>query len=140
MRGLDRRVIASAVTTALLAAGCGGDDDFANEPRPPAPVVVTAAIVGAEVSVSPARLGAGPIELIITNQTDAAQQIVLESRQSDRPLRQETPPINPNGTAQIKLDIQPGTYRVTAGAGGIRAATLRVGAQRESAQDQLLQP
>lgn len=140
MRRLDRRLIASAVTTALFAVGCGGGDDFANEPRPPSPVVVTAAIVGTEVSVSPAQLGAGPIELIVTNQTDAAQRIVLESRDSARPVRQETPPINPNGTANVKLDIAPGTYRVTAGADGIRAATLRVGPERESAQDQLLQP
>jgi hypothetical protein len=139
MRGRSG-LVACAVTTAVFAVGCAGEDDYANEPRPPAPVVVTAAIIGDEVSVAPESLGAGPIELIVTNQTDAAQQVTIESRDRSRPLRQETPPINPNGTAQVKVDIAPGEYRVTAGSDGIRAATLRVGAERESAQDQLLQP
>jgi hypothetical protein len=34
-------------------AGCGGGDDYANEPRPPAPINVTAAITNSRVNVSP---------------------------------------------------------------------------------------
>ena len=36
-------------------AGCGGDSDYANKPRPPAPINVTAAITNSQVSVSPQR-------------------------------------------------------------------------------------
>lgn len=139
MRAWDRRLVACAMVAGIALAGCG-EDDYANEPRPPVPVVVTAAIVDGKVNVAPEQLGAGPIELIVSNLTDAAQQVTLASAQGAPPLRQQTPSINPNGTAQLKVDVRPGTYRLTTGGDGIDAATLRVGEERGSAQDQLLLP
>jgi hypothetical protein len=40
-----RRVegVVAALVVAAAAAGCGGDSDYANKPRPPTPINVTAA-------------------------------------------------------------------------------------------------
>jgi hypothetical protein len=139
MQERGRQVITSvALAAAVAVAGCGGDDDFANEPRPPSPIVVTAYIGQERVDVAPRALGAGPIELIVTNQTNAAQQVTLEG--ADTAVRQQTPPINPGSTASLKVDMRRGSYELSTGSDGIRAARLSVGDQRESAQDQLLLP
>ena len=60
--------------------GCGSSGSYKNAPRPPSPIVITAAIVPHQVSVSPRRFGAGPITLIVTNETSASQQLTLRSR------------------------------------------------------------
>jgi hypothetical protein len=129
---------------ALGAGGCGGGGgDYKNEPRPPSPIVVTASVSKDQVSVSPRRLGAGPISLIVTNQTGASQQVTIESdgaTGSGPGIRQETAPINPRDTATLTADVAPGTYRVHVVGDGIRAATFRVGKPRPSAQNDLLQP
>jgi len=136
---------AASVATALLGAAvlsaCGEEDEYANEPRPPAPIVIAASISGEAVSVSPKNFGAGPINLIVTNQSDSSQQITLESDEVDRAgLRQETGPINPSDTATLKADVKPGVYRVHVDGGSIRAARITVGRKRNSAQNDLLQP
>ena len=130
------------VTT--LAVGCGEEDDYKNEPRPPAPIVVSASITDDRVSVSPKTFGAGPITLIVTNQTQSAQELRLETNEiggSAPGIEQETGPINPGDTASLKADLRQGSYRVSIGdsAGGGGAA-LTVGAPRPSAQNELLQP
>ena len=63
----------------MALAGCGGGGDYANKPRPPAPINVTAAITNSRVSVSPQRFGAGPIVLIISNQSSSAQKVIFET-------------------------------------------------------------
>ncbi len=138
-----RRIAALATAgAALLAAGCGGDDEgYANDPRPPSPIVLTASIGQNEVSVSPDEFGAGPVSLVITNQTSAAQQITFETAGSEAGFTQQTGPINPGDTATLKADIaRPGKVTVKVQGDGIRPAELEVGKQRASAQDELLQP
>lgn len=133
---------AVTVVVALGAGGCGGDD-FANEPRDPDRVAVSVSITGSEVTVSPSRLGAGPIELIAGNLTSRSQRLTLRSvsRTGDgQPLEQRTGPINPGDTASLTANLAQGTYRLTTGSGGISPATLRVGPPRASGQDKLLQP
>lgn len=134
-------LVATALLGAFVVAGCGQSDDYANDPRPPSPIVIAASISGDSVSVSPKNFGAGPINLIVTNQSRASQQITLESDETDSAgLRQETGPINPNDTATLKADIKPGTYRVHVDGETIRAAKVVVGKERNSAQNDLLQP
>jgi hypothetical protein len=136
------RATLTLVTAALLAGCGGGDDDYANNPRPPAPINVTAAITDERVSVSPQEFGAGPVVFIIANETDEAQSVTLETDElgGDNPgIKQTTSPISPDGTATLKVDMREGTYEIRA-SGGIRPAALTVGAQRESAQNELLQP
>ncbi|HEX8206724.1 MAG TPA: hypothetical protein VF587_11760 [Solirubrobacteraceae bacterium] len=129
------------VTT--LAVGCGEEDDYKNEPRPATPIVVSAAITEKSVSVSPKTFGAGPITLIVTNQTQSAQELVLETEEiggSAPGIEQETGPINPGDTASLKANLREGTYRVGVNGKGSAEATIDVSEPRESAQNELLQP
>jgi hypothetical protein len=138
------RAGAMATPLAIVAlAGCGGSGDHRDDPRPPAAIVLTASISDQRVSVSPVRFGAGPISLIVVNQTSAAQRVTLESAGpagSGPGLKQETAPISPRDTATLKADVQPGRYTVHVGGNGIASAALRVGPERASAQNDLLQP
>lgn len=121
-------------------AGCGDDDDYANELRPPAPIVVTAAITESGIAASPTEFGAGPISLIVTNQTDTSQVATLESRGGGADaVSQSTGPISPGDTATVKVDVTEGDY-VLRTEGAIDPARLEVGEPRESAQDELLLP
>jgi hypothetical protein len=124
----------------MLVAGCGGGSDYKNEPRPAAPIVVTASISKQAVSVSPKKFGAGPVTLIVTNQTSASQQLTLEISSGEAGFKGRTGPINPRDTSQLKADLDPGSYSVHVDGGSIRAAKLNVGAKRPSAQNDLLQP
>jgi hypothetical protein len=143
LRGLVYGGIAAALVT---VAGCGGGGDYANNPRPPAPITVTASISDKAVSVSPSRFGAGPITLVVTNQTARSRELVLRTEQvagSGKPglAAQDTGPINPQGTASLKADLRQGNYTIRVKAGKtIRPARLVVGHKRPSAQNQLLQP
>ena len=137
------RTALGAGATILLLAGCGSQDDYENRPRPPAPITVTASINNDRVSVSPDRFGAGPVTLIVTNQTGSSRDVILESDEtggSKAGIRQATGPINPKGTASMKADLREGSYVVRVSSEGIRSADVRVGEKRESAQNELLQP
>jgi hypothetical protein len=129
---------------ALVASGCGEESSStSNGERPAVPIIITASISTEQVSVSPKRFGAGPITLIVSNQTGASQRVTLESDDaagSGPGVRQQTAPINPRDTAQLEADVRPGRYRVAVEGGGIDAATVDVGAPRRSAQNQVLLP
>jgi hypothetical protein len=143
MRRASGRVVAIAVAgaLALAAAACGTTDERRNEPRPPTRIVLTGSISTDRVSISPRRFGAGPISLVVANLTDTSQQVTLERLDSRRAgVRQETAPINPRDTAELRADLASGRYTVRVTARAIAAATLRVGKRRPSAQNDLLQP
>jgi hypothetical protein len=132
-----------AAVAALLAGGCGKQEAYENNPRPPAPINVSAYISPQRVSVSPSTFGAGPIVLVVTNQSPQSQEATVQgagraSRTSG--LTQTTGPINPGDTGQIKLLVQEGTYQVRVDSDSIAPATMVVGSERQSAQNQVLQP
>jgi hypothetical protein len=136
---------ASLVVAVVLAVGaCGSSSaDYKNDPRPPGPIVITAYISDQRVSVSPRLFGAGPMSLIVTNQTGTSQRVTLESAGatgSGPGIKQVTAPISPQDTATLKVDVKPGNYSVHVSADAIRAARLKVGPERKSAQNDLLQP
>ena len=135
--------MAALALGALLAAGCGSGKDYANNPRPATPIVVTASITPERALVSPREFGAGPISLVIANETAASHRVTVRTDEiggSSPALRQETAPINPHDTASLKVNLEPGTYVLEVDGGSIRAARIEVGPPRESAQDKLLQP
>jgi hypothetical protein len=140
---LSGRVSGCTAFALIAVAGCGGVGDYTNKPRPPAPINVTAAITNARVSVSPQRFGAGPIVLIVSNQSSSAQKVIFETDElgGTQPGNQfNTTPINPRGTATLKVDVREGDWKLSTGDGGIRAAAVSVGHRRKSAQGDLLQP
>jgi hypothetical protein len=136
--GLWRRVVVLAsVLSALAASGCGADDERNSNPRPPAPIEVSVEIGDERISADPGKLGAGPIVLVASNQSSASHQLTIDGPR----LRQSVGPINPQDTATLKVTIRPGEYTVAAdGAAAARPATLTVGPERPSAQNELLQP
>ena len=136
--------VALAVAAVLALGGCAGSSaDYKNDPRPPSTIIITGYISDERVSVSPRSLGAGPISLIVTNQTARAQSVTLETAGAEGTgpgIRQVTPPISPQDTATLKVDVKPGRYSVHVAGDGILPARLRVGPERQSAQNDLLQP
>jgi hypothetical protein len=127
----------------LFVAGCGGGGDYANKPRPPAPINVTAAITKQRINVSPQRVGAGPIVLIISNQSSSAQKVTFETDElgGSKPGRKfDTTPINPRATATLKVDVRQGTWKLSTGDDKVRPVRVSVGRTRKSAQNDLLQP
>jgi hypothetical protein len=142
LRGTVYGGIALALALPTVAA-CGGGADYANKPRPPAPINVTAAITDSRVSVSPRRFGAGPILLIVSNQSSSAQKVIFQTDElggSEPGRKFDTTPINPRGTASLKVDVREGEWKLSTDDGAIRAAAVTVGRERRSAQDDLLQP
>jgi hypothetical protein len=137
------RIVIGLAAATLALAGCGSDSDYANDPRPPSPINVTAAISDSKVTVSPRQFGAGPIVLIVANETQHPQRVTLQTNElggKQGGIRQRTAPINPDGTATLKVDVRQGTYQVSTDGDGIRAAAVIVGKPRKSAQNDLLQP
>ena len=131
---------ALVVAGALAAAGCGEEEDHANRERPATSINVTAAIADGRIHVSPRRFGAGPIRLIISNQTASAQELTFETGGDAAGVTQSTEPIRPSGTATLEVDVPQGDYELRAADGGVKPAAVKVGAPRRSAQDRLLLP
>jgi hypothetical protein len=141
--GRFRHFLGPGTCTAIVVAGCGGSAEYANEPRPPAPINISAAITEKRVKVSPRRFGAGPIVLIVANQSARAQEVTIETDEvagGEPGIRQTSSPINPDGTAELKVRVREGSYKVSVDSKSIAPASVRVGEQRESAQNELLQP
>jgi hypothetical protein len=98
-----RAALVSAVAAgALVVAGCGGEDDFENEPRPPVPLQLTGVITDEGVTVSPRTVAPGPIVLIVSNQTDREHTVTLKGPEVD----EETGTIPPADTATIQATLR----------------------------------
>lgn len=132
---------ALVATVGLTVAGCGGSNDFKNNPRPPAPVQLTGVIRADKLTVSPNRVGGGPVILIVSNQTQQAHFVTIEGEDVDETVG----PVNPLDTAKIQTKVSQGTYTVEAGAREatkeeIAPATLNVGPQRQDSSGKVLLP
>jgi hypothetical protein len=135
------RDVSLLLAGALFVIGCGGGSDFKNEPRPPTPVQLTGVVRDNAVTISPRRVGAGPVILLMANETDQAHTITLEGEGTTDTVG----PINPLDTAMLQQTLKPGTYTIKAGSKTatvreIKPGTLTVGPQRSSSSNQLLLP
>jgi hypothetical protein len=140
MRRMHRIAMASAAVAVALA-GCGGGKDFANKPRPPVPLQLTGVITKQKVTISPRKVGAGPVVITVSNQTGQSRTLTLDGNG----IQERVGPINPLDTAQLQKTLTPGRYTVRAGseaatARQIAPATLLIGRERKSASDQVLLP
>ena len=134
---------ATAAVVVGLIGGCGGGADYANDPRPASPINVSAVITADRVTVTPTHFGAGPVVILIANQTPRTHRLTVQTEElgASKPgVRQSTAPINPQGTATLKVDMAQGRYSVGTGEAGMRGAHLHVKGKRQSAQNKLLQP
>ena len=133
--------VAILAAMAALAAGCG-DEDFENEPRPPVTMQLSGVIQDDKVTISPSRnIGAGPFEITVSNQTDAAHTLILEGES----INERVGPVQPADTATIRQTLAPGSYEVRAGSEKavpreIRPAVLDIGEEREDSNSELLLP
>ncbi len=137
---------AGGAALVLALAGCG-DDDFENKPRPPVPIELTGVIQAKKVTVSPNKEGAGPVQITISNQTDEAHTVTLESVTEGKSpgVRERVGPIQPDDTATLQKTLAEGSYEVSAGSDRatdteIAPAELTIGPPRKSSSDKLLLP
>ena len=75
MRG--RSAAAGLLLAAFIVAGCGSED-FPNEPRPPAPIELSAKVDNRKVTVDPDEIGAGLATFTISNQSRDDVQLAFE--------------------------------------------------------------
>ena len=141
MKSGRTRDVVVVLAGALLVAGCGGGKHFKNDARPAAPIQLTGVVRDSQVDISPKRVGAGPVILIVSNQTDAARIITLEGEGTTDTVG----PIQPLDTAKLQQTLKPGTYTVKAGSKAatrkeIAPGTVTVGPERSSSSNELLLP
>lgn len=133
-----RRLIApaGALLAAAVIAGCG-EEDFKNDPRPPAPIEIGARIGDDGVTISPNSsndIGAGQATITISNQTDDPARLVVEG-----PNDAASTEIVPNGTDALTVELEQGNYLISNDGEG-RETRLEVGSERPSSQNVLLLP
>jgi hypothetical protein len=140
------RVLAAALALAGTAgvAACGGGGPRKNVDRPPTPVTLTGAIHPRFVQISPARVGAGPVTLVISNQTRRTQTVTMETSDpagsNTVGHTASTAPISPQATGRLTIDAQRGDYMVHVRDRTVAVAHVTVGKRRPSSQNQLLLP
>jgi hypothetical protein len=128
---------AAVVSLVVVAGGCGSDDEARSDERPPVPINISINLNEERITASPDKFGAGPITMLVANQSGAAQTLTIEGPR----LRRSVGPINPQDTATVRLRVEPGEHTLSAGeSAGLREATLAVGPERPSAQNDLLLP
>ena len=73
------RTCVAVLAGGILLTACGDDNSHKNELRPPSPINVTAYVGAKRVSVSPNTFGAGPIVVIVTNQSNSSQDVTFQN-------------------------------------------------------------
>jgi hypothetical protein len=134
------RACTGLAIAAAIAAGCG-DEDFKNEARAPIREALTGVIQNDKVTVSPSKLGAGPVEITISNQTKADHTVTLEGES----IVERQGPVAPGDTLTIQKTLTQGSYEVKAGSEKavpkeIQPAVLRIGKERKNSNNDLLLP
>jgi hypothetical protein len=129
--------LAAAVAAVGVSACGGGGTQFANDPRPPVPVDLSVYIDNNHVSISPAKIGAGPVILYVTNQASGSETLAIKT--SGGSSVASSGHINSGSTAQVTANLKTGTYDI-AGGTKIPPAKLKIGKPRKNADNVLLQP
>lgn len=122
-----------------LAAGCGAED-FENNPRPPAPIELTARVNDERVQVSPTKIDGEPVGAGLANFTISNQTPEFVSLTFTGPQDRTTPPIVPDGLLEFKVELIEGDYTVSTDNERIKEFEFEVGPERPSAQNDLLLP
>jgi hypothetical protein len=137
-----RRIVLLALPIAALA-GCGGGQTRENRLRPPTPVTLTGVIHADGIQVSPARVGAGTVVLVVSNQSKTPQKVTFETDElggAPGGTRASSPEIAPASTGRLTIVTREGVYAVHTADDAIRPARVKIGPPRKSSQDDLLLP
>lgn len=136
VRGFRVFVAGVGCCIAVGFSGCG-EEDFENDPRPPSPVELTAAIDKDSVSIAPSSPDAGLVVITVSNQTDEPTELVLSG-----PTDATSGEIPAGATGTIKAALEQGAYEASTGSAetDIEPADLTVGPPGESSQNDLLLP
>ncbi len=144
MRTRTVGALSAMVLVILAAAGCGSSDGYDNASRPPAVLTLSVEVTNGRVAVSPAHIGAGPVVLLIANESGRTREVTLTAPAGTSracvDADASSGPISPQSTARIQLPLIEGTCVVGVTDDGVHAARLTVGAERDSSQQDLLQP
>src|SRR5262249_3441317 len=109
----------------------------------PARMRGTAAVRSDKILVSPAVTGAGPIVLLVSNQTGKPQRITFETDELGGRTggnTASTPIIAPRGTGRLSINVRSGNYAVHTRDRTIRAPRVPGRPPRKSSQNQPLLP
>lgn len=143
-------MIAIVGTCAAIVAACGTTGGrLPTQRRSPTPIALSVYVNDKAISVSPASIGAGPVVFTVTNQASKAEALAI-SRTGGTTAIARTAPINPEGTTQVSVNFKPGVYKIATALAGtdaqaseptsIRSALIRIGRERSSSSNDLLQP
>lgn len=128
-----RRRFSVAVLIAALTLSACGEDDFKNEPKPPATEQLTGVITKSRVTISPDSVGTPedatqsderssnsepptkppgglPLRIVIDNQSGEAQEILLEGEG----VKERVGPVIAGDTAILQKTLEEGKYTVSA--------------------------
>jgi hypothetical protein len=133
-RGRTVALVALSILVAGAIAGCGAKD-FPNDPRPSAQIEVSASVNSQKVQISPDKFGAGIVNFTVANMSGSPVTFSVSG-----PKKGSTVQIQPGAPDYLKMNLTEGTYEATAGRSKIRPATIQVGAERKSSQNELLLP
>jgi hypothetical protein len=133
MRRVTLAALCAVAASALTACG---SDDFANDPRPPSPILVGVKVDPERVSVSPSNFGAGLVTFTVTNAADAPIRLRLSG-----PATASSAPIKPGEPGSLRAELPEGDYRASAeGTANTPTGKFTVGKERPSSRDRLLLP
>lgn len=141
----SRPLVVPVAALALVASlgGCATAQDYANEPRPATPVTLAGALTASGLSLDPTSVGAGPVKILVSNQTERATALRLQTAgtgEGTPGLRAQTQRINPGGTATLSVQVDEGDYELEAVGTDARPVAVTVGEPRPSSSSELLLP
>jgi hypothetical protein len=96
---------------------------------------VSARVDSQRVQVAPDRFGAGLVNFTVANLSGAAITFDVTG-----PTKGSTTQIQPGAPDYLRMNMKEGTYQVTASKSKIKPATIKVGPERPSSQNNLLEP
>ena len=103
-------VLVAGVGVATILGACGQRDSDGGSPRPPVVVRASGVVTAQQVTVSPSRIRAGTVVLMVSNQDEDSHTVIVEGTRT----REQVGPINPQDTATITAELSPGVYAVRA--------------------------
>jgi hypothetical protein len=123
------------VLSALLLSGCLGNESYKNDPKPPATLTVSVFVGEDNIALSPNPFGAGPARFIVTNQTGVKQNVLFSNEQIDREVA-----VGSGQTVNFKQTVEEGDLSISTSNSAADSLIVPVGAERESAQQNLDKP